>query len=663
MKKFIGSLLLAVMFFSSQAQLEINSGSKMCSVRKSSLPSAPVLKSTENIPPHTFDVLNYKLDLNLYQNFFSPYPQGYKASNTITLLVDTALTSISLNAVNTSLLIDSVRMAGVSFSHSGDILTIQLDRQYNPGEIVDVKICYHHKNVEDGAFYANNGFVFTDCEPEGARKWFPCWDKPSDKATVEVFAKVPSSAKLGSNGSLIDSVLNADTLTYHWKSVDPVATYLMVLTGKVNYKLDIVYWHKLSNPADSVPIRFYYNSGETPYTMESIIGPMTTYFSESFTEHPFEKNGFATLNSEFYWGGMENQTLTNLCPGCWSESLVAHEFGHQWFGDMITCATWADVWLNEGFATWSEARWYEHYTYNLYKQAINSDASSYFTGGAAALSIALSTPSWAITTPVLDTLFFYPVIYAKGACVVHQLRYVLGDSMFFAVLHSYCEDPDLKFNSATTTDLNNKVNEVTGANYDWFFQDWVYQKAHPVYENTYNIEDAGNGTWNVHYFTTQTQTNTGFFRMLQEIRVMFNDGSDTIFSVMNTNNYQQYTWNFVKQPGLVYFDPHNQIVLKQGTTAVGIPNPGTDNSFVLMQNNPNPVNSFTRINFFIETSANVRVEIIDMMGKVVLTPVNEPGKPGFNTFQINCSDLASGVYYYRVTAGERSQVRKMVIAH
>ena len=141
---------------------------------------------------------------------------------------------------------------------------------------------------------------------------------------------------------------------------------------------------------------------------------MTTGFSQLFGEHPFEKNGFATLNNQFQWGGMENQTLTSLCPNCWSENLVSHEFAHQWFGDMITCATWADIWLNEGFATyWKRSGTNSRADTRAYKSDINNDASSYLSGNP---GWPMYNPSWAITTPPNNTLFNYAITYAKGAC-------------------------------------------------------------------------------------------------------------------------------------------------------------------------------------------------------------------------------------------------------
>jgi aminopeptidase N len=536
---------------------------KVSSNKAPSLPDNPAL-----IIPHTFDVVKYTLDVDLYHCHFTPYPADFKASEIIRFSVDSALNTIALNAVNSSLAIDSVRMAGSAFTHAGDILTITLGRTYYPGETAEVKIYYRHLNVQDGAFYASGGMAFTDCEPEGARKWFPCWDKPSDKAELDLTARVPSNAKFGSNGKLMDSAFSADTLVYHWVSIHKIATYLIVMTSKINYNLDIVYWHKLSNPADSVPMRFYYNSGEIVTNAKAVIKPMTDWYSQKFCEHPFQKNGFATLNSQFAWGGMENQTLTSLCPGCWSEWLIAHEYAHQWFGDMITCATWADIWLNEGFATWAESFWREkNGGYTAYKNNINNNAAGYlnFNPG-----WAISVPSWATTTPDVNVLFNYQITYQKGACVMHMLRYVLGDSLFFTVLQDYAADTTLRFGAANISDFSGKVNSITGQNYDWYFSQWIYSPNHPVYANQYYIESLGNSTWDVHFLTGQTQSDAPFFRMPIMLKIHFQDNSDSLISVMNTRNYQEFSFTFSKQPSYLVFDPGEEIVLKLATISQGL---------------------------------------------------------------------------------------------
>ncbi|MEZ4691931.1 MAG: hypothetical protein R3A12_17955 [Ignavibacteria bacterium] len=135
----------------------------------------------------------------------SPYTRSFTASNEITLKIDSALNSVSLNAKNTSLVIDSVLKSNMPlvFTHSGDMLNIVLDRIYNPGESVVFKIYYRHNNVTDNGFYAGSGMVFTDCEPEGARNWFPCWDRPSDKATLDLTARVPTNVCLDQTEDLL----------------------------------------------------------------------------------------------------------------------------------------------------------------------------------------------------------------------------------------------------------------------------------------------------------------------------------------------------------------------------------------------------------------------------------------------------------------------------
>jgi aminopeptidase N len=610
-------------------------------------------------PGHSFDVIKYTLDLDLYNCYSPPYPKNFNGSVIIDFKIDSTLNSIKLNAENFSLIIDSVKMNGQSFTHAGNILTIQLDNTYQPGQLASVKIYYRHKNVTDNAFYCSGGFVFTDCEPEGARRWFPCWDKPSDKAKLDLTAKVKSTVRLGSNGLLADSVLNGDVLTYHWVSNHQVATYLVVLTSKVNYKLNITYWHKLSNPSDSVPLRFYFNPGEDPSPVMNVMPEMTDWFSQNFIEHPFDKNGFATLNSDFSWGGMENQTLTSLCPGCWDEGLAAHEFAHQWFGDMITCATWADIWLNEGFATWSEPFWYEYSGgYAAYKSAINDNANYYLGSNP---GWAISDPGWAVVTPSANVLFNYAITYTKGSCVLHQLRYVLGDTLFFNTLHAYCNDTNLRYKSATIPDFIGKVNETTGDDYNWFFDQWIYQPNHPTYQNTYNFENLGNSHWKVNFYMKQTQTNTVFFKMPVEINVRFADGSDTTFRVMNDVNNQSFYWIVDKQPVVVFFDPDRQIVLKNASTIVGTGHETSLQNQVSLQVMPNPASEKVTIYYNIPYSGRTVIQLTNLQGDVVLPVTDKYESQGSHQLSADCSKLSAGTYVCSVITEANVTHAKVVI--
>ncbi len=645
-------ILLSLQFSQAQNFNSYNKGSEYCSqnkIRSSNID--PALNVTADIQ-HSFNAINYKLNLDLFNCFISPYPKSFTGSVILTFQVDSTLNFIKLNAVNSSLVIDSVRLAGVSFSHSSNILTINLNRTYNVGETAQVKIYYKHNNVTDGALYVSNGFLFTDCEPEGARKWFPCWDKPSDKATLDLTARVPATVKLGSNGYLADSTRNVDTIYYNWISNDPVATYLMVMTGKVNYNLDIVYWNKISNPNNSIPIRFYWNQGENVSALNSMkikVPQMMTTYSQLFGEHPFEKNGFATLNNQFVWGGMENQTLTSLCPNCWDESLIAHEFAHQWFGDMITCATWADIWLNEGFATYTEALWLEHlYGYSSYKSDIVSDASTYLSSNP---GWAISDPNWAIVTPNVNTLFNYAITYMKGACVLHLLRYVMGDADFFDGLYSYANDPDLKYKSAVIPDFKEHMSTAYGEDLSWFFDEWIYQPNHPVYQNQYWFQNISTGIWEVGFVARQTQTNSSFHKMPIEIKLSFSTGADTTIRVMNDSNNQIYSWNFNRQPVSIVFDPSNNIVLKTATLSVIPPLPVELTSF-----SASVINNSVVLNWITATELNNYGFEIEKTSSLTAIPVwdnigfvngnGTTSSPSIYTF--NDTKVTTGKYLYRL---------------
>jgi aminopeptidase N len=512
---------------------------------------------------HSYDVLKYRLNIDLYHCYAPPYSNAFSATVEISFKVDSVLSTIRLNAVNNSLQVDSVGLAGISFHHGSDTLTIRLDQTYEPGNLVNVKIFYHHKNVKDQAVYSGGGFVFTDAPPEGARKWFPCWDRPSDKALLDLTAKVPLNVALGSNGRLADSLINGDTIYYHWVSRDPMATYLMTMTSMDGFGLDIVYWHKLYHPSDSIPARFYFQPLQTPDTIEALIGSMTDYFSGIFGEYPFEKIGFASLNNSFPWGGMENQTMINLGPNGWKEGIVCHEFSHMWFGDLITCGTWADIWLNESFGTYCESLWLEHRKgRSASKSHLDQQADYYLSKNP---GFALYNPSWAIHTPDAGYLYNSAVIYDKGACVLHQLRYVLGDSIFFYLLKSYATDTNFMFKNAVTYDFIAKANEISGSDLGWFFDEWLCHPDHPVYVNSYEIRDSGNGKWHLKLILAQEQTNTVFYKMPVQLKVVFADSTETMLKVMNDVNHQVFEFRFPKKPAYLVFDPYRNILLKQAT--------------------------------------------------------------------------------------------------
>lgn len=639
-------------------------GAEMCSFKKQSNPEIIRIfeKDSPNTPKHSFDVLNYKINIDIRHCFLSPYPKNFNGTVEVTFRVDSVLSSITLHAVNTSITVNSVGNAGISFTHSANLLNITLDSAYNPGEIVMVSVNYTHANVSDQAFYASNGMVFTDCEPEGARKWFPCYDRPSDKATINLTAKVPANARLGSNGRLADSLLMGDSLYYHWVSKDPVATYLVVLSGKVNYILDIVYWPKISNPLDSVPIRFYYNSGENPSSIKQKIIPMTTYYSQKFGEHPFEKNGFATLNNQFTWGGMENQTLTSLCPNCWGENLISHEYAHQWFGDMITCGTWADIWLNEGFATYCEALWLENTGgYTSYKNDILSNASYYLSNNP---GWAMYNPDWINNTPSTNVLFNTAITYYKGACVLHMLRYTIGDTQFFNFMKSYAMDSlgGFKYNSAATDDVAYKLSDVAGTDMTWFINQWVKEPNHPVYQNYYNFTNVGGSQWRVNFTARQTQTNSAFHKMPLTLKISFSGGADTLIRVMNDVNYQLFSFNFDRQPTSLTFDPNNDIVLKQASLVLGIENSSLLLSeYNLDQNFPNPFNPVTKITYDIPKESKVTLSVYDLNGRLVSTLANEVQPPGTYEVDFNGAWLSSGNYFCRLSAGTYSKIIKMTL--
>ena len=663
--------LIAVLFLAtatlssivSFAQSFEESGAWYCSQKRMRQTTRMVADRSPNTPRHTFDVLKYGMHIQLTDNFTDPYPHSYSANLTVRFRVDTALNFIRLNAVNSSLEITSTGLSGTSFTHQNDTLTINLDKTYQPGDTVEVSIEYQHKDVEDQAFYAGKDYVFTDCEPQRARFWFPCWDAPSDKAALELWAKVPSGVRLGSNGTLVDSTFSGDTLTYHWRSDHPIATYLMVMVAKKDYNLDIYYWTRPSDSAQ-IPFRYYYSTDnpDAVKTMADSAMHMCDQFSQGYGEYPFTKNGFASAGPEFPWGGMEDQTLTLICKGCWFENLIAHEFAHQWFGDLISPGTWADLWLNEGFATWSEAFWYESYGgYLKYKASIDHDANYYFENNP---GWPIYNPEWAGRVPALDTMFNGAITYAKAACILHQFRYIAGDSLFFSAIYNYATDTvNFKYKNVTTKDFIDKMSEETGQDMHWYFDPWLTQPNHPVYRNFYGFQKLSDTLWEVKFTTTQVQDNAPFFPMKLNIYLVFEDLSDTTLYFLNLENNEDFSWKFNKEPIYLEFDVTNQIVLKKATLILSNEEKQEPGKTLSLTIAPNPAGSSTTLNYYLPRPADVSIQLTDITGKKIRTLLSTHQNEGMNALKLPTTDLKTGIYLIIMETPENRIVKKIIVRH
>ncbi|MCX8104595.1 MAG: M1 family metallopeptidase [Ignavibacterium album] len=508
-----------------------------------------------------FDILKYTLELDLYNNYLPPYPHSFNGLLDIEFKALGDIKQIKLNASSFSIMIKSVTGNNLSFEHKSDTLFINFNEPIKRNSVKKLTIKYFHNDTVDGAFFVKDGMVFTNNAPQGARKWFPCFDHPSDKALFELKARTPTDVLLGSNGLLIDSVKIADTIFYNWKTEYPLSTYLITISSKRNYQLSEIFWTNLNS--NSVPVRFYWNEGENQSALNHIISitpEMMKFFSELLCDYPFEKNGYATLNELFIFGGMENQTLISLCANCWDEELIAHEFSHQWFGNLITLKTWADVWLNEGFATFAEGLWIEHrFGKEAYKEYMRIQAERFFQSEN---KFPIFNRDWRNRIPDIGTLYNGEIIYAKAASVLHMLRYTLGDSIFFAALKSYTNDKSLQYGNISTEEFISKIISYTGKDVGWFFNQWLAGTYYPVYKNYYSITEESS-EYLVDLIFTQENKENIYYKMPFEVKILFEDGSSITENVFNEMNNQNYQFIYSKKPIKIYFDPDEKISLKE----------------------------------------------------------------------------------------------------
>ncbi len=606
------------------------------------------------------DITYYGLDLTITTS-----PDYLTGTVTIGVKADTTEINTCFLDLRDFLTVDSILINGAltTFTHSNNVINITLDHTYLQGEPFTLKVYYRGVpgGTNFGGFYygTHNGtpIISTLSESYSGPYWWPQKDTPADKAdSSDVRITVADNLVPVSNGTLESITSNGNsTHTYHWKNHHPIASYLISL-AITNYTQYDTYYHY--SPTDSMVItNFIYPEDFNyvkPYVDET--DEMIEVYADRYGEYPFidEKYGHA----EFQWGGaMEHQTCTSM--GYWGSGVISHELAHQWYGDMITCKDWHHIWVNEGFATYSEAVYIEA---KSGKAAYDAEMSSNMN----AAKMAQGT-LWVQNINDEWEIFDYYRSYAKGACVLHMLRGIAGDSIFFDIMRAYSDDPDLKYGVATTEDFQEVAESVSGMDLEYFFHEWIYGENEPTYTVGWNWSYVSGNIYNVHINISQAaNSNPTFFTMPVQIKLNTSLG-DTMVTLFNDAQAQDFQLQVSGEPQSIVFDPGNWILKNNTTITVGVdPNTPIPAQFSLEQNYPNPFNGATTIHYQLPASSKGTLKIYNVLGREIRTLLDGTLPAGTGSVVWDGKDdhgngVSSGVYFYRFQSAQFTRTEKMML--
>lgn len=433
----------------------------------------------------------------------------------------------------------------LGFSRSADLIFIQLSRFYKSGEIVKIRISYQGSPATSAFNFstrAGKPLIWTLSQPFGAKSWWPCKNYPEDKAdSARIAVTVPKGLLVGSNGTLTEQHESDHFTEFVWKVSYPIASYLISIAAH-DYLIhrDQYYY----GTADSMEVvhYIYRDHFESERSKYSITTEMLTVFASLFGEYPFidEKYGHAECP---FNGGMEHQTLTSLLGPY--EYLIAHELAHQWWGDMITCKDYHHIWLNEGFATYSEALWAE-YKYGGQAYHENMKAKQYFGEGT------IYVPDLTLSGRIFDA----GLSYRKGAWVLHMLRHVVGTDHFFNILKTYGDGPK-KYGVATTANFRDVCEEVSGMDLSAFFNQWIFGEGYPKYAFDWSYtEEAGKYMILMDIYQLQSGQ---IFSMPLDVHITTTSGEIPIV-LQNNETFQRYTIEVSEKPLAIELDKHNWVL-------------------------------------------------------------------------------------------------------
>jgi aminopeptidase N len=548
-----------------------------------------------------------------------------------------------------NLIIDSILYHGIlinNFSQTDFSLIIVLPSIISQYDFDSINIIYHGLPISTGlgsfvkTSHLNDSIVYTLSQPYGARDWWPCKMTLNDKIdSVDLYITVPENYKAATAGLLLSSIINGNSVTHHWRTRYPIPTYLI---GVATYPyLEKNSFLILEN--DTLFIQNYIYPDVEQYwddfklELDSMLGIFTYYFGQ----YPFikEKYGHAFWNRG---GGMEHQTMSFI--GSVNFELIAHELAHQWFGDKVTCASWKDIWLNEGFATYSSGLCYEQMVNGYYwmpfkitqlARIINDSSNSVFCDD----------------TVTVSRIFDSRLSYSKGAYLLNMLRWKMGDTKFFKAVKDYVNDPNLIYSFSRTNDLKNYLETEYGQSLDEFFADWYFGKGFPTYNMYYTqVHD----TVIFQMYQSQTDPSVTFFNIPLPIK-FYGPNTDTTIVIEMQQSGEEYLLILPFKVDSIKIDPELNTISGKNTIE--------KKEFIINYDEiiiyPNPASQLINVSHIINDEEINTIEVFDVLGKKLLELNNLVLKP-FNNLTIDLSNLSQGVYVIKMKGKLNSYSREIV---
>lgn len=473
--------------------------------------------------------------------------------------------------------------------------------------------------------------LYTLSEPYGAQEWFPTKQSLNDKIEkLDIKINTPSQYSVAANGKLISetSLTGSRKLTF-WQTNYPIPAYLIAL-GITNYT-------KLNDTMGTPPFPFvnylYPSTASNSTTISNINWTKTVMntFEEYFGPYPYRNEKYGHM--QFSWGGgMEHATMSSM--GSWGRGIIAHELAHQWFGDKVTCGSWNDIWLNEGFATFGEHLANEKLlmTNSQFMSYLSSEMS-YITGSPGG-SVYVADGNLGNT----GTIFSGRLTYSKGGYVVRMLKWILGDDAFYAAVKDYHARPELAYGYAKTADLKNSLLQSTGKDFTEFFNDWIYGQGYPTYQIRWN--QTSDDMLRIRVSQTQSHSSVSFFEMPLPIKVNGTGGQVAYLKLDHTTNNQNFA-NLINFPvSSIQFNYENQIIQRNSTVTKDTSLLAVDDSSKdAVKIYPNPVKNQLSVSGI---SRDQNFEIFSVDGKLIKKGSISSGKP------VDVTSLSKGVYIFKI---------------